>query len=699
MTSKKIWIIFSLCIMLISMGNLTFANKFSENETVTMTNPMTGVSGQYVPVNLMMSGEDVISDVPAILYVNGNNTRTLVPVSFIVDRMGADIAWNGDTREITIKTSSKTIVMQIDNAYASVNGTRTKLPDGIAPMLLNFGQFNKTFVPVKFISDQLGLDVNWIGETQTVAINKAAQTLTNVYLDYMKQFPEIRLKVSGEVDTNSYVISGSDVGEQDKIVVDLQNTKFNLTDTSMVKNGVGVYKVGDGIFGIDRVEIQSTGTNPNTTRATVYLDEKKGYRVFYDASTKEMVIQLINTINEVNYESLYGTDTVRIETSERPSYNINLVGDKIYVDIFNGYLKASSGDTTIVPVNKGKIQSFSYSQMDTSKYGSNDIYTSSDVITRVTVSLNESVTYDDIYIEDNGTDILVFVAQNPLNNFEYVRLNDAKSNLNIKLFETAEVTKSYDSSSRTLTVKVPMGSTSLNDFTYPVDDNIIKSVKIGTSGNQYVVSIELIENTTYVDSSVGKNVVFAFTNKTILDSNFKDRLIVIDAGHGGHDPGAVGSQAKEKDIALKAALSLEKQLKQLGFKVYMTRSKDEYIGLYDRADIANDLNADLFISIHINASTSADAKGVEVLYNSDSMSGGKGLATLIQKELVSDLGATNRGIVQRPNLVVLRETEMPSVLCELGFISNASEQAKLMDSAYIDKATGAIVDGIQAFLK
>lgn len=699
MTLKKFWITMGLCVILFAFNNMTYANKFIESETVTMTNPINGVTGSYVPVNLMMGGEDVISEVPGILYVSGGNTRTLVPVSFIVDRMGADISWNGNTMEITIKTDSKTIVMQIGNAYATVNGTRTKLPDGIAPMLFTFGEYNKTFVPVKFISDQLGLDVSWIGETTTVAINKSAQTLTNVYLDYLKQFPEIRMKVTGEVDATSFVISGSDVGEQDKIIVDLQNTKFDLTDKSMVSNGVGTYRVGDGIFGIDKVEITSTGSNPETTRATVYLDEKKGYRVFYDASTSEMVIQLINTVDDVNYEELYGTDTIRIETSERPSYNINLAGNKIYVDIFNGYLKANSGISTLVPVGQGKIDGYAYSQLDTSNYGTDGVYTENDVVTRVTISLNESVTYDDIYIEDDGTDILVYVAQNPLNNFEYVRLNQAKSNLSIRLFESTSVSKKFNASTNTLTLSMPVDKTSLNDFSYPVDDNIIESVNIDTSGSQYVVTIKLIDETTYIDNSTSNTVILAFTNNTILQSDFKDTLIVIDAGHGGHDSGAVGSSAYEKDIALRAAQSLENQLKQLGFKVYMTRSTDDYVGLYDRADIANDLNADLFISIHINAATNSAANGVEVLYNSDSMSGGMGLATYIQDELVADLHAVDRGIVKRPNLVVLRETEMPSVLCELGFISNPTDQANLLNSTYIDKAAGAIVDGIEKFLK
>ncbi|MDK2868629.1 MAG: N-acetylmuramoyl-L-alanine amidase [Clostridiales bacterium] len=699
MTYKKIGLIIGVLCLMLSMQGIVFANKFIETDTVTMTNPLTGVTGNYQPVNLMMGGEDVITDVPGILYTSGSNTRTLVPISFIVDRMGAKISWQQDTREITIDTEGKHIVMQIDNAYATVNGTKTKLPDGIAPILLAYGSQNKTFVPVKFISEQLGLEVNWIGDTRTVAINKPVQTLTDVYLDYLKQFPEIRMKVTGEVDATSFVISGSDVGEQDKIVIDLQNTKFELDDPSMLKNGVGTYRVGDGIFGIDRVEISLNGTNPPTTRATVYLDEKRGHRVFYDEATHEMVIQLINTVNDVQLENTYGTDTVVIETSERPAYNINLIGDQIVVDVFNSILKVDEGMSTIVPINKGKIESYGYSQLDTSQYGTDDLYTSKDVITRVAIALTETVSYDDIYIEDDGTNIKVFVAQNPLNNFDYVRMNTAKSNMSIHLFEGADFTKTYDSKTRTLTLKLPVDSTDLNDFTYPVDDNIVRAVNIARSGDQYVVSIQLIQNTTYADNSTSSDIIFAFTNNTILNSNYKDTLIVIDPGHGGHDSGAVGTLAKEKDLALQASLSLENQLKQLGFKVYMTRSKDEYPGLYDRADIANDLNADLFVSVHINAHTNTAATGVEVLCNSESMTGGKGLATAIQKELVSDLNAVDRGVVQRPNLVVLRETKMPSVLCELGFISNESDQAKLMDPAYLDKAAGAIVDGIVKFLK
>jgi N-acetylmuramoyl-L-alanine amidase len=130
----------------------------------------------------------------------------------------------------------------------------------------------------------------------------------------------------------------------------------------------------------------------------------------------------------------------------------------------------------------------------------------------------------------------------------------------------------------------------------------------------------------------------------------------------------------------------------------MTRSTDEYVGLYDRAAMANALNATLFVSIHANAFTNPSVSGIEVLYGNESLSSDKGLAQSIQKQLVSSLGAVNRGVASRPRLVVLKETLMTSVLVELGFITNAAEQEKMMSEAYLLKAAAAMAKGIVDFL-
>ena len=93
-----------------------------------------------------------------------------------------------------------------------------------------------------------------------------------------------------------------------------------------------------------------------------------------------------------------------------------------------------------------------------------------------------------------------------------------------------------------------------------------------------------------------------------------NKIIIVDPGHGGSDPGAVAGNIKEKDLNLQVAKILTDMLKEAGANVYMTRKDDRYVGLYTRAAIANNLNADLFISIHHNASSNSAAKGVMTLF-------------------------------------------------------------------------------------
>jgi len=133
------------------------------------------------------------------------------------------------------------------------------------------------------------------------------------------------------------------------------------------------------------------------------------------------------------------------------------------------------------------------------------------------------------------------------------------------------------------------------------------------------------------------------------------------------------------------------------FKVYLTRSNDRYINLYERANLANEIGADLFISMHLNAHTRSSVNGVEVLYSPYS-SKGSNLASSIQTQLVRSLGAVNRGIVPRPNLIVLRETKMPAALVEIGFLSNPDEEKLLLQDSYLNKAASAIKNGIINFL-
>lgn len=181
------------------------------------------------------------------------------------------------------------------------------------------------------------------------------------------------------------------------------------------------------------------------------------------------------------------------------------------------------------------------------------------------------------------------------------------------------------------------------------------------------------------------------------DEYLKNKIVVLDPGHGGKDPGAVAGKILEKDLNLQVAKILRDMLVNAGIKVYMTRSDDRFVDLYERAAFANRLKANLFVSIHHNASTDTKAQGVMTLYypstKERSMTGMK-FAQIVQKNLVETLKTRDWGIIPRPNLVVTRETSMPAVIAELGFMSNSQELKVLVTPEFQKKAAESLYKSI-----
>jgi len=216
--------------------------------------------------------------------------------------------------------------------------------------------------------------------------------------------------------------------------------------------------------------------------------------------------------------------------------------------------------------------------------------------------------------------------------------------------------------------------------------------------------------------------------------------ICIDPGHGGEDFGAIGrSKLKEKDVTLKIALRLKKQIEsKTGLRVILTRDKDSEVSLNTRASIANNQLAQMFVSIHANSSFRKSAYGSEtffvslqatdpeslelaqkenqnqedpgeviqndelkmILWNmaqTEHIRESSKLAEFIQNELNDLLGTRNRGVKQAPFRVLMR-TAMPAVLIETVFISNPSEEKKLQDNEFLDKIASAIYSGISKFI-
>lgn len=188
------------------------------------------------------------------------------------------------------------------------------------------------------------------------------------------------------------------------------------------------------------------------------------------------------------------------------------------------------------------------------------------------------------------------------------------------------------------------------------------------------------------------------------DTTLKNKIVVVDPGHGGSNPGAVANNTRESDNNLAVALKLRDKLVQAGAKVIMTRDKDRTVApegsslgeeLAARVTMAEDNHADIFISIHSNENPDSNVRGAMSFYPAGKSST---LASEIEKALVKETGAIDKG-TSSATFHVLRNTSMPSTLVEMGFVSNQEEAAQLNSDSYRSKIAQGIFNGTAAYFK
>ena len=206
----------------------------------------------------------------------------------------------------------------------------------------------------------------------------------------------------------------------------------------------------------------------------------------------------------------------------------------------------------------------------------------------------------------------------------------------------------------------------------------------------------------------------AWVKDASKDKNTK-RSIFLDPGHGGSDSGAVSGGVREKDLTLSVYNKVSSKLATLGYTVLTSRNVDKDVDLVDRADQANKANADMLLSIHFNAGGRGIARGIETYYyqatadrvpkinkenhnNPERLERSRKLANKVQQNLLYQTGANDRG-VKRASFTVLRETSIPSILVELGFIDNPEERNKIKTNEYQERLANGIVDGIVEYYK
>ncbi|SNS71482.1 N-acetylmuramoyl-L-alanine amidase [Anaerovirgula multivorans] len=578
-----------ISILLILMILSTSFASANTNATVRMV--MDGRTMDFQTVQLKVDDKAVATDVPSVIH----GSRTLVPIH-VIRNMGITVEWKDATREVTIKTNDKTVVMKIDSPIATMNGEAIRLPSDVPPKIITYQNSGRTMVPIAFLRE-IGLIVNWNESTRTVSIEKDEPSepivtdpvVTKAVKDVVASFetgaPEIRIKTGEELAYTELKLDGPA-----RLVLDFQDTKFDFTNKGKLQsNGTLQFNVNSS--GINSVRASQFKADPFVTRVTVELDEMMPYQIYYDKNAGDMVIQL-----EHNTEKA----------------------------------------------------------------------------------------------------------------FQYWATSKTASKLAFRSNETTEFDFSVSDFGRTLNVSVYKAYIELPILNLDIDDPLLETINIEESqnGDIYHIEIRLKEDINYQTNSPAgagtKEFIIEFTTK----QNNSIPLIVIDPGHGGTDPGATSpiNSLMEKHVVLDISQKLNKLLTDAGFRTYMTRTADNAITLADRAGVANQLQGDLFVSVHANAAASSSANGIENLYypsenNSNDARDNKKLAQVFQKEMVRMLGAHSRGIVPREQLYVIRETKMPAVLTEVGFLTNPEEAAKLATPEYRQLVAESIYQSILKYFE
>lgn len=236
-----------------------------------------------------------------------------------------------------------------------------------------------------------------------------------------------------------------------------------------------------------------------------------------------------------------------------------------------------------------------------------------------------------------------------------------------------------------------------------VNKGAVKKVRVGVHDDYVRIAVDTENLKSYSSElSSDKKTVMITTVKKSEQTTEKEKIVVIDAGHGGSDGGAgrdfEGEYKKEKDINLAVAKKTVDILKSNGVKVEMTRTGDTYPTLTERSDFANELDAAVFVSIHSNSASSESPNGIEVYYASSNNGNDYGvtskeLAGKVLDAMISHTGANNRK-VKTESHVVTRTSQMPAVLVEVGFITNDAEMKNLLDADYQYKLASGIAEGI-----
>ena len=649
------------------------------------------------PVFLFVNGEQLKPGMPPILF----GGTTVVPARAVFEKLGAAVTWEPKTQQVFVKSDTQNIILKINDQMVEVNGEKQK--SDMPAKIIN----GSTMIPLRFVSEKLGMAVEWDSVNRNIKINSIDnEGIIIKSVTVNSGGGKILVNVEADGSINQY--SKMELSSPDRLVIDFANSKINAQQCNI--------DVSDST--LQKIRASQYQVLPNKSRIVLDLVKKTNYAITMSEDKKLLTIGIETNSSNNTSEEIDNTSNVDSvgESDDFTALNENIgqpnavklinEDDKIGIQIAINNAKDCkvsrfTGENAIAVDNINtdfKSDKFEIPLTD-SLIKSLRIQKLSDGTGRLIISTVDQFQYQ-VYQEPGS--LTVLISKPDYKNISYKNYN-GKASIIISA-DVKDIMSSTDNHENNSTVfSIPLGSADLGEGNMQINDDLIKSLEItsdSSKGSSVIANYNYSGDITYeVTKDDSNNTVINISKKDIITVPAGKFLVVVDAGHGGKDPGAkYNNDVLEKELNLDIAKKLNLLLRDAGIETIMTRDKDVFVELRERANIANRANADLFVSIHNNWINIPSYGGTMTLYypSTDSNSGisSKRFADITQEEMLKTLGSVDRKTIPRPGLVVLNSTDMPAVLAEVGFISNEAERKKLDTSDYRTKAATGLYNAI-----
>lgn len=629
-------------------------------------------------VKIEIDGKAMVpKDMPAVI-IDG---RTMLPMRQIAQELGCEVNWNEAAKQIYVMRGSDIIVFTVDSKTGYENGKEFTMD--VPATIVN----DRTMLPVRALADALHLNIKWDDPNRIVSI----QSGDTVVKDEPKA-PESGQTTAGiltgiqtpsakDADQTFTIQADGPMGRYEKTFVDDQKIVLDFYGAKSSLPGEITKTNSDIVTGIRTATHENNGDS--FTRVVFDLSGKKDYEVTQSADKKNITISFgKTTVDKISAVHSQNKDIITIGGTGSFGASVAMTADpqKIIVTIPNCQSNLSD------KINTADLQYVLEGKVDTSKGNTVELV----------LAVEDLVQYS--YREENQN-LILEIYPTTLKNMRYdknanVLFLDKKDKIDtgsVK-FEDHYLDGYFD-------VTLPGDYESDYGYgTYDVKGTVVENIEVSTKGGNTTFRFKQNRISAYEVTDEGGSYAIRVKNP----KEVYDKVLLLDAGHGGKDPGTSGNGMQEKNLNLTIAQKIAQKLQGSGIKVYMTRDSDVYPENSTRAKTANDI-ADLMVSIHMNSGPET-ANGTETLYQVHANDNGarltsKQLAEILQGKVVSATGNTNRGAKLWTDVLILNRTTVPSVIVEVIFITNTGDALKISNPAYQDQVAQAIADGIQEAVK